>query len=85
MTVYYKRNTLSTYFGHSCGQPEGGALQKMDTSILYKVCDPVHRCKILYFNNTWLEIHIKIARHSRLVIGLIYLYLQSQLRNIFSE
>jgi hypothetical protein len=36
MKVYYKHIIPPTCFGHSCGHPEGGALQRMDTSRYYK-------------------------------------------------
>jgi hypothetical protein len=36
MKVYYKHSIPPTYFGHSCGNPQGGVLQRMDTFRYYK-------------------------------------------------
>jgi len=32
MRVYYKHRIPPTFFGHSCGHPQGGALKWTDTS-----------------------------------------------------
>ena len=58
MKVYDKHNIPPTCFGHLCGHSQGGALQRMNASDITKVCEPLHRCKILSFKNTWFKIHI---------------------------
>jgi len=34
--LYYKHSILPTCSGHWCGQPQGGALQRMDMSSCYE-------------------------------------------------
>jgi len=36
MIVFYKHIVAPTCFGQSCCHPQGGALQRMDTSRYYK-------------------------------------------------
>jgi len=59
MKVYFQHNIPPTCFGHSCGQPQGGALQRMDTSRCNEFlnqCTDVTYC----FKNTWFKIYIKV-------------------------
>ena len=58
----------STLFGHSCGHPEGGALQRMDVSRYKKVCEPVHRCKILRCNNVCFKMHTEMYLTDKILV-----------------
>ena len=51
---YYKHYIPSTCFDHSCGLPRGFALRMegVDITDIKNVCEPMHRCQILRFNNT---------------------------------
>ena len=60
-------------FGHSSYHPQEGELQGWIYRDIIAVYEQVHKCKILSFNNTCFEIHIKISNaHKIFVIIPVY-------------
>jgi len=58
--LYCKYSMPPTCLEHSCGLLQEGTLQVMRISRYYKICEPMHTCKILSSTNIWFTIHIKI-------------------------
>jgi hypothetical protein len=51
MKLYDTHRTPAACFEHSCGHPQEGALQRIDTSKYYRIFQPMHRYRILNFKN----------------------------------
>jgi hypothetical protein len=48
--LHYRDSIPPRCFSHYCSQLQGGGWILQDIT---KVCEPLHRCKMLSFNNAW--------------------------------
>jgi hypothetical protein len=49
----YIINLVYLTCSHSCGQPQGGMLQRVEHQYITEVCEPVYRCKVPSVKNRW--------------------------------
>jgi len=65
MKVYNKHNIPPTYLGLSCDYPQGGELQRMDTSRYYKLCIIL---RAFVVSLQYLIAHCKVMEHLKLLM-----------------
>jgi hypothetical protein len=75
--LYFTHYIPPTCFGHSCGHSQGGALQRMDNLRYCKICEIMHRCKILSFEKQSLKCilksEIQVTRRAMFIIHFLTL------------